>query len=421
MQKFPFSFFASLLIILFLEKIFLDISVFAKESTSYWDIQSVDTMKLSRDLAREKLKDSNFEIVIREQVKKIAEVGATHIALGTPYDEEFLPFLRRWVKEARKNKLNVWFRGNFSGWEGWFGYPRIKAQEHLQKTREFILNNPDLFIEGDIFTACTECENGSLGDPRETKDVSGFREFIVSLNDTASWAFRSIGKNVSTNFFSMNLDVAFLVMDKETTKALGGIVVIDHYVKDPEKLLEDVRKISEKTNSKVVLGEFGAPIPDIHGDMTDLEQSEWVAKALALLSKEEVLLGLNYWVATSGTTSLWNEDGSQRPVVAVLKSYFSPNLLSGRVVDEKGNYLQEAKISVGTKKILSDRQGEFSIPKVPSLTNILVEKEGYELVNIPLNNFSGEIILPKSKKNLFFKIRKYINEIFLRVKNKIGI
>lgn len=421
MQKVTLPFFCSLPVILFLAKTFLNFSVFAKENTSYWDIQSIDTMKLSRDLAREGLKDLSFEVVIREQVKKIADLGATHIALGTPYDEEFLPFLRKWVKEARKEGLKVWFRGNFSGWEGWFGYPRIKVEEHLQKTREFILSNPDLFADGDIFTACTECENGALGDPRQTKDLLGFRNFLIELNNTSSSAFRSIEKNVTTNFFPMNLDVAFLVMDKETTMALGKVVVIDHYVKDPQKLLEDIRKISEETGAKVLLGEFGAPIPDIHGNMTDLEQAEWVGRALAFLSKEQSLLGLNYWVATGGTTSIWNQDGREKPVARVLKNYFSPRVIWGKVVDQLGNPVQGAKITAGTKKVFSLREGEFVLAVVPSVEGFVVEKEGYESVDISLENFSGQIVLKKSKQNLFFKIQNLIHGFFLRIRNLITI
>ena len=63
----------------------------------YWEIQSIDTMKFSRDLARQKLKDPAFDITIDTQVRLIADSGVTHIAIATPYDEEFLPYLRKWV------------------------------------------------------------------------------------------------------------------------------------------------------------------------------------------------------------------------------------------------------------------------------------------------------------------------------------
>ena len=123
---------------------------------TWWEIQSIDTVKYSRDVAREKAKDFSYDEIIDNQVRLIAETGATHVAIGTPYDSEFVPFLSRWVKAARKYNLNVWFRGNLSGWEGWFGYKKITRAEHIQKIREFILGNGGLFAEGDIFSSCPE-------------------------------------------------------------------------------------------------------------------------------------------------------------------------------------------------------------------------------------------------------------------------
>ena len=63
----------------------------------------------------------------------------------------------------------------------------------------------------------------------------------------------------------MNGDVAKLVMDKQTTASMDGIVVIDHYVATPEQLALDIRRIAEGSGGNVVLGEFGVPIPNIHG------------------------------------------------------------------------------------------------------------------------------------------------------------
>ena len=97
----------------------------------FWEVQSIDTMKYSRDLSREKLKDPSFDTVIDRQVKAIAETGATHVAISTPYDEEFLPILKRWASAARNYNLKIWFRGNWSGWEKWFDYKSISREEHI--------------------------------------------------------------------------------------------------------------------------------------------------------------------------------------------------------------------------------------------------------------------------------------------------
>ena len=69
-------------------------NVFAQ--TKYWEIQSIDTMKYSRDMARERSGDVVFDRIIESVLEKIKSTGATHVAIGTPYDEEFIPFLRKW-------------------------------------------------------------------------------------------------------------------------------------------------------------------------------------------------------------------------------------------------------------------------------------------------------------------------------------
>lgn len=289
----------------------------------YWDVRSVDTVKYSRDIAREKLNDPLFDQVIALQVKNIAQTGATHVAIGTPYDAEFIPFLEKWVTEARKNRLHVWFRGNLSGWEGWFGYKKLDRSAHTIGIESFILSNPGLFEDGDILTTCTECENGGPGDPRMNGDVSGHRAFLIDEYQRSTKAFEKIGKKVATNYFSMNGDVAKLVMDKETTKALDGIVVIDHYVKTIERLDDDITKLAEMSGGRVVLGEWGVPIPDIHGKMTESQQAKWIADAFELLKNNPHLVGINYWTNMGSSTELWNEDGSARKSVEIVQRFYS--------------------------------------------------------------------------------------------------
>ncbi len=288
-------------------------------------ITSIDTMKYSRDIAREKLKDSTFDEVIDKQIRDIAATGATHVAIGTPYDEEFLPFLKRWVNTARKYKLNVWFRGNWSGWERWFGYPPIDRETHIKKTVEFIKENFEIFEDGDIFVTCNECENGGPGDPRITQDVNGHREFLIKEYTQAKKAFNEIDKKVISNFNSMNGDVARLIMDRETSRKLGGIVVIDHYVSKPEILSNDIKSIAEKSEAKIVLGELGVPIPDINGTMTEKEQADWINEALARVFKIPEVIGVNYWVNVGGSTSIYNEKGEPKEAVAVLTNYYQKN------------------------------------------------------------------------------------------------
>ena len=131
----------------------------AMAQTSYlWPITSIDTMKYSRDAAA----NPKVYALIPQQVSQVATSGASHIAIDTPYDNQFLPVLTAWVMEARQNHLKVWFRGNFSGWEGWFNTPKFSDYKiDHQLVYQFITSNPDLFENGDIFTPVPEPENGS--------------------------------------------------------------------------------------------------------------------------------------------------------------------------------------------------------------------------------------------------------------------
>jgi len=369
-------------------------------------------MKFSRDLAREKSEDFGYEDTIALQVRKIADTGATHVAIGTPYDDEFVPFLTKWVETARVNNLKVWYRGNFSGWEGWFDYEKIDREEHKRKTQRFILGNPDLFQDGDIFTSCTECENGGPGDPRENGDVDGYRTFLLTEQRIAEIAFKDIGKDVATNYYPMNGDVAYLVMDKKMTENLGGVVVIDHYVKDALQLSNDVKKIVEKSGGKVVLGEFGAPVPDIHGAMSEHQQALWLDGVLSELSKIEELEGINYWTSFGGTTGIWTDDGNSRSAVNVLKGYYKPKLISGRVINELGRPVKNASVVVNSKTTETDKKGYFSILILPSTDEIKISAEGYEENIIETDDLSDSVILSKISKNIFFKIQKFIYNFF---------
>lgn len=287
-----------------------------------WKVASIDTVKFSRDLAREKNNSKSFETEIDTQIKNIANTGATHVSIGTPYDQEFIPFMTKWVATARKYDLNVWFRGNFSGWEGWFEYKKISRDEHMKMVEEFIKNNGNLFEDGDIFTSCPECENGGNGDPRHNGDLIGHRQFLVDEYRISREAFRLIGKNVITNYFPMNGDVAKLVMDKDTTRSIGGVVAVDHYVADSDTLNNDLTELAKLSGGKVILAEFGAPIPDIHGNMTEDVQSEWIDRTLEKILVNPNVIGISYWTNIGGSTGIWGSDNSPKKAVTTLTKYF---------------------------------------------------------------------------------------------------
>lgn len=407
------SFFIILINFLFFS---LCVSRVEASDDTWWEFQAIDTMKYSRDVSREFLNNrALLKKVAEEQVKNIAETGATHVAIATPYDAEFLPVLQEWVSAARRHNLHVWFRGNWSGWESWFGYPRITRQEHLEKTVAFIQANPGLFQEGDYFSACPECENGGPGDPRMNGDAKGHKQFLIDEHIAAEQAFRQIGKGVSVNLNSMNGDVARLIMDKETTAALGGIVVVDHYVRTPDQLNRDVMDFAQRSGGKVILGEFGAPIPDINGRMTEEQQAAWLQESLQLLAQNPALVGLSYWTNMGGSTAIWKEDGQPTLAVAVLKGFYQPQQVSGKVTDTLG-YPLNATVETPWKSVVTGTEGVYSLPYLSEDETVLISAKDFVSQEVSVTDLieAGQIELEPVRISLWYRIQLWIKGFFSR-------
>lgn len=385
---------------------------------SWWEFQSIDTMKYSRDRSREYLDSPDFAFeLIDQQVSDIAATGVTHVSIATPYDEEFLPVLQMWVAAARRYDLNIWFRGNFSGWEEWFGYREISRSEHLEMTEAFLQKNIMLFEDGDVFSACPECENGGPGDPRLNGDLDGHRQFLIDEYKVTSKIFRDAGLNVRSNFNSMNGDVAMLVMNRTTTQALGGLVVVDHYVESPEQLNEDISAFAERSGAQVILGEFGAPIPDIHNSLTPEEQAEWVDQALFLLAKNKNLEGINYWTNIGGSTSLWRESGEAKPVVEVVSKYFSATSWEGRVVDELHRPIAGVEITSKEDTVTTNAEGKFSIRSLNTEEVFGFSKPGYESkleTYATITRTQKFMIIPENPSR-WYKFRLWFQETFFNL------
>lgn len=403
----------SILVILFFS-FFGIVSKVHAANAAWWEFQSIDTMKYSRDTSAQYLHDEDeLKRVSEAQIKDIAALGATHVAIATPYDEEFLPVLKVWVETARKYNLKVWFRGNWSGWEEWFEYPRITREEHIQKTVAFIESNPDLFENGDYFSACPECENGGPGDPRHNGDVTGHRKFLIDENAAMLEAFRLINKNVQVNMNSMNGDVAKLIMDKATTQALGGRVVIDHYVSDPEELDADVTEMAERSGGQIILGEFGAPIPDINGDMTQQQQADWIDQSLTLLQKNPHLYGLSYWTNVGGSTALWTEGGQAKPAVAVIKKHFEPETITGKVVDTLGKPIGNAMLKTVNIERQSAKDGTYALPYIESKEMVSVTATNYVARSLRIDQLQGDsvIVMAPQKASWWYAFRLWLAQL----------
>lgn len=391
-------------------------------SSTLWEYQCIDTMKTSRDKARTWKDRPDLLDHIKKEVEEVRVLGANCIAISTPYDSEFIPYMMLWVKAARENNLHIWFRGNFSGWEGWFDYPKgMDEQDLFQKTQNFITTNPDLFEDGDMFTAAPEGENGGPFNQVEVDEYNRFRKFLIQENQITKDAFDSIGKSVSVNWFSMNGGLARRMLDQKTVDGMDTLVTIDHYIKTPEEMGEFVDYFYKKFSSPVVIGEFGAPIPEINGNMSQMEQANFVESLFQqLYEKKDRVRGVNYWTLYDGSTAVLNEDLSEKPVAEVLKKYFKPYMIAFSVTNSLHEPISDATVQVnGTEEVLTtDMNGKTDITTPNSDIEITVKKEGYEIAREKYRLLQKEsirsITLTPTHPGILYRIRLFFHHILLK-------
>jgi hypothetical protein len=310
-----------------------------KSAPKGWSVKCVDTMKTSRDKVRVPLDDDHRQLIDVE-LDAIKSIGANYVAIDTPYDPEFLLFLRYWVGRARLQNLHVWFRGNWCGWEGWFGYPKWVDgyNRHIEATIDFVRSHPDLFRDGDSFCLCPEPENSALlGDPRATGHVDQFLAFLRDAYDALTKEFARMGKRVIVNWFSVNGDIGRDILNKNTVDHIGGLVTIDHDVPSAAKMIEYVDDIHHKFGCKVLIGEFGAPLVNINPvNWNEQQQADFIGEILeALWVRRSYVIGISYWVGAGDgkvdttrlidTARMVNPTGEgyhPRLAAEVLRSYF---------------------------------------------------------------------------------------------------
>ncbi|MBI4137621.1 hypothetical protein HY469_06175, partial [Candidatus Roizmanbacteria bacterium] len=315
---------------------------------SIWPYECIDTMKTSRDKARVWRDSDMLNDHIERQMQTIVDMGGNCVALDTPYDDEFLFYLRKWVSAARRHNLHIWYRGNFSSWEGWFDYPKgMTTDEHIQKTSEFIVENADLFADGDIFTPSPEAENGGPFNQVEPDEYGVFRAYLIREHAEAQKAFELIGRDVKTNWLSMNGGLARRMLDQDTINKLDKAVSLDHYIKTPQEMGEYITYFADTFGSRVVIGEWGAPIPDINGPMNETQQAAFIESLLWEMYKErEHIDGINYWVLYDGSTSLMEPNENYRDAMYEIQNYFKPGSIEGIVMNELHDPLHNVHVKL---------------------------------------------------------------------------
>ncbi len=385
------------------------------ESDRLWQIQSIDTMKTSRDKARAELYNSDFDKKIEKELTAIKNTGANYVAIDTPYDNEFIPYLKRWVKLARKTGLHVWFRGNWSEWEGWFDYPiNLTPDEHIKKTSAFIQEHPELFEDEDIFEGCPECENAKhWKQPEKNKE---YNEYLKLQRASNKEAFEKINKNVMTNIVSVIGGRAKEVLDQGTFDAHENVVSIDHYVKNPKLMREYINYFKDKFDAQIVISEFGAPVPDINGPMNEDQQAVFINSIFEEFYKSQnSILGINYFVSSGGTTPILNTDYTPKKAYFIVKNYFTPGIVTGKIRDPLGNPLQDVQVRTGDAviSVKTDKDGNYKFAIPPRTVIVVAGGDNYNLINSSIkieasgNKITKNFLVTPKNPGLIYKLRLF--------------
>jgi hypothetical protein len=293
----------------------------------------------------------------------------------------------------------------------------------LTKATRLITTHPELFKDGDIFDACPECENGGFW-PQPRKDAD-YNLFIQKKQDILHAAFLSIHRSINSHFPSIIGGRSKDVLNQATYDSLIDVTAIDHYVKDPQNYSDYIQYFWNNFHTRTVFSEVGAPIPDLHGNMTEDQQADFMQQVFSQMYKNrEHVIGVNYWVYNNGTTGLASPTNQWRKVATVLANFFQSANLNGTVTNNIGEKLANASIQVNdltTAK--TDGNGAYGLP-IPARTSytLTFSASGYisQTQTIILERNQNKVISVKLlpvKKDVLYQLKEASQDL----KQKLGI
>lgn len=301
-------------------------------STNSWEIQSVSSMKESKD----RVCGQRDQAFIEKWVDKAKELGANYVAIETPYDNpdcgSSLDYTKTWVNALRSKGLKIWHRHMFLNFEGIYGANKNPNDDYLGKIYHYIKDNSWMFKEGDIFTPAPEPQNGGIAGITYCaqnvcifKDAPHFNKWLRDSMDISEKAFSEIGLagKMKIGYFgfdgftawgSMNPDWNGILED--STIAKMGNIAIDHY---PELCGDTMENALNELQNRYP----GIPIfISEWGSVDDYNVENQVKNSMGA-AKRPGVFGFNYWhMGIGGNEALINEDFSVRPQFDEVQSFF---------------------------------------------------------------------------------------------------
>ncbi|RJR25971.1 hypothetical protein C4578_00255 [Candidatus Microgenomates bacterium] len=300
-----------------------------------WDIQSVSSMKESKD----RVCGPRDQAFIERWIDTAKELGANYVAVETPYDNpdcgNSLEYTKAWVNTIRSRGLKIWHRHMFLSFEGIYGAAKNPSDDFLGKTYRYIKDNAWMFEEGDIFTPAPEPQNGGISGVTYCsqgvcifRDIPHFNQWLRDSIDVSEKAFGEIGLSgkMKLGFFgfdgftawgSMNPDWNGILED--ATVAKMGNLAIDHY---PELCGDTMENALNELQARYP----GVPIfISEWGSVGDGNIENQVITSMGAAKRPEII-GFNYWhMGMGGNESLINEDFSKRQQFDEVQSFYKGN------------------------------------------------------------------------------------------------
>ncbi len=315
-----------------------------KTTKSTWKLQSVDTMKWSKDTMRGQKTESE----ILSLVKKDKKLGLTHMTVDCPYDDysDYDPVIEsgykeKWLNNIRANNMNVWHRQHFNEWEGDYDFQKITPRttpsralgdaagvlagtdtsSWLYLHYNYIKTHSSEFVAGDIFSPIAEIENAGYAGATtdQFSDAMELWEFIRDLITVCNRAFADIGleDEIYIGFFGHS---GYTVMNKidEFTVDCEKFLSIDHYVFDDTTMSSDLDTIIDYFDVPLHIGEWGN-----YQDSDETTNATLVTTIYNVFSGKTDIFGVSYWDDIGGSyESLLNSDLTEKENYYAVQNFF---------------------------------------------------------------------------------------------------
>lgn len=263
--------------------------------------KSISLMKLQKDNVNSPFPQEKMNLV----VNKLKDLGVTHLECSVPLD--YPDYALKWCNTIHGAGLKVLFRGTWNQIEGLYGQTKLVGPLRpvnamafwLDKTIDYINTNSGLFVDGDLWGPLPERTEGIFQDVTSFLPYDGlgiqinYADFFNQLVDKSKVAFQSIGKNVEVGMTANNFTEVDSGWIQQSVFDKAGVLVVDHYQRDPIKMYDDIKRIYSKRGKKVFLQEW-QNIWD-SDFQTNLNNCKIMYDTFKKLIDEDILISYSDW------------------------------------------------------------------------------------------------------------------------------